>query len=46
VLDGDATKLLALLKAHYIERLAMVVSSIPIIWFPTEPICVRRSTQN
>jgi len=36
VLEGDATKLRAMLKEHNIERLSMVVSSLPIIWFPLE----------
>jgi phosphatidylethanolamine/phosphatidyl-N-methylethanolamine N-methyltransferase len=36
VLEGDAANLSALLKQHRIERLSMVISSLPIIWFPLE----------
>jgi phosphatidylethanolamine/phosphatidyl-N-methylethanolamine N-methyltransferase len=36
VLEGDAANLSALLKGHRIERLSMVVSSLPIIWFSLE----------
>jgi phosphatidylethanolamine/phosphatidyl-N-methylethanolamine N-methyltransferase len=36
VLEGDAANLSALLKQHRIERLSLVISSLPIIWFELE----------